>query len=148
LVWLAFAQRTYLLFSCSLPTVPSALGANLFNSTGDSTTTTTTTTTNTTPPQQVEEEDVLVIGSGPAAYTAVVYLGRALLSVVQCEGLMAGGVPPGGQLMTTTHVENYPPFPLGLSGPDLMDRFRQHALSSGDVRLLTETVHSVHLPPA
>lgn len=89
-------------------------------------------------------EKVLIIGSGPAAHTAAIYTARAELSPLLFEGFMAGGVAAGGQLTTTTEVENFPGFPEGISGPDLCDKFRAQS-KRFDVRIVTETVTKVDL---
>ncbi|PRA14775.1 thioredoxin-disulfide reductase, partial [Brevundimonas sp. MYb27] len=67
--------------------------------------------------------DVIIVGSGPAGYTAAVYTARANMKPL----LIAGSVTAGGELMNTTDVENYPGFPDGIMGPDLMENFEKQA---------------------
>lgn len=89
-------------------------------------------------------ENVTIIGSGPAAHTAAIYSGRAKLDPLLFEGLNAGGIAAGGQLTTTTSVEDYPGFAEGISGPDLMDQMRKQSEKCG-ARIKTLTVDKVDL---
>lgn len=86
-------------------------------------------------------ENLVIIGSGPAGYTAAIYAGRAQLKPIVFEGFEAGGVP-GGQLMTTTDVENFPGFPEGIQGSHLMHQMRQQALRWG-AKCITDDVVDV-----
>ncbi len=82
---------------------------------------------------------VLIIGSGPAGYTAAIYAARAELSPTMLSGLVAGG-----QLMLTTEVENFPGFPNGISGPDLMAQLQAQA-ERFETRMMAEDVTEVDL---
>ncbi|MFM7226097.1 MAG: thioredoxin-disulfide reductase [Betaproteobacteria bacterium] len=82
---------------------------------------------------------VLIVGSGPAGYSAAVYAARANLNPV-----LVTGVEQGGQLMTTTDVENWPGDPMGVQGPELMQRLLQHA-ERFSTEIVFDHIHTVHL---
>lgn len=84
--------------------------------------------------------DVIIVGSGPAGYTAAVYTARANMNPL----LIAGSVTAGGELMNTTDVENYPGFPEGVMGPDLMENFEKQAARFG-TEILFEDVTELDL---
>lgn len=86
--------------------------------------------------------NVIIVGSGPAGLTAAIYAARANLEPLCIEGQMMDGMIPGGQLMYTTDVENYPGFPNGIAGPEMMKLFRDQAERFG-TEFLTEDVDRV-----
>ena len=88
-------------------------------------------------------ENLVIVGSGPAGYTAAIYAARANLQPLLITGFQRGGIP-GGQLMTTTHVENFPGFPDGVLGPDLMDLMKSQAVRWG-THLLEADADSIDL---
>lgn len=75
-------------------------------------------------------ENIVIIGSGPAGHTAAIYAARANLKPLMFEGFMAGGIAAGGQLTTTSSVENFPGFPDGIDGTELMMSMRQQSLNA------------------
>lgn len=92
---------------------------------------------------ETERIKCLIIGSGPAGYTAAIYAGRANLSPVLYEGIQ-----PGGQLTTTTDVENFPGYPQGISGPQLMEDLRTQAERFGaDIRFGIATASDLGQAP-
>jgi thioredoxin reductase (NADPH) len=92
-----------------------------------------------TSPDQDKTENVIIVGSGPAGYTAALYTSRANLSPLVIEGFLWGGL-----LQQTTDVENYPGFPEGIDGPELMQRFRDQAERFG-TRFITDQATKVEL---
>ena len=91
-----------------------------------------------------EVRNVIIIGSGPAGLTACIYAARANLKPLCIEGFSAGGLIPGGQLMFTSEVENYPGFPEKITGQELMTRFREQAVVQG-TEIITADVTKVDL---
>ncbi len=90
----------------------------------------------------IMNEKLVIIGSGPAGWTAAIYAARANLSPLVIEGAGSRTMIPGGQLMFTTDVENYPGFPAGVTGPEMMMAFKEQAERFG-TRVFTEDVVKV-----
>jgi len=91
----------------------------------------------------VNMENVIIIGSGPAGHTAAIYAARASLKPLMFEGLFAAGVAAGGQLTTTTEIENFPGY-ISIGGPELMVKMREQSEHCG-TRIVTDTVEKVDL---
>ncbi|MGD8497038.1 MAG: FAD-dependent oxidoreductase, partial [Gemmatimonadales bacterium] len=91
---------------------------------------------------EARHEKLVIIGSGPAAWTAAIYAARAQLDPLVYEGSFSATMVPGGQLMFTTEVENYPGFPEGVTGPIMMADFRRQA-ERFDTRIVTENIERV-----
>jgi thioredoxin reductase (NADPH) len=89
-------------------------------------------------------QQVTIIGGGPAALTAALYLARAEVKPTVYEGLLANGIAAGGQLTTTTEIENFPGFPEGLTGSELVLKMREQAEKFGS-EVITETIAKVDL---
>ena len=87
-------------------------------------------------------EDLVIIGSGPAGHTAAIYAARANLNPLMFEGFMTGGIAAGGQLTTTSIVENFPGFPKWIDGIELMANMREQAINMW-TRIETKTIYKV-----
>lgn len=94
--------------------------------------------------KRMVHHNVTIIGSGPAAHTAAIYLSRAEIKPTLYEGMLANGTAAGGQLTTTTDVENFPGFPKGINGTELMDQMREQSVRFG-TDIITETISKCDL---
>ncbi len=93
-------------------------------------------------PDTDKVEKVVIIGSGPAGWTAAIYAARASLDPLVFEGAPSTDMIPGGQLMFTTEVENYPGFPTGVTGPEMMGQFKAQA-ERFDTRIIGDDVAEI-----
>jgi len=93
---------------------------------------------------ETQVKKLIIIGSGPAAYTAAIYAARANLEPLLLEGNMDDGLTIGGQLTTTTDIENYPGFPDAINGYDLVENMKNQAIKFGTI-VIGETVKEVNL---
>src|SRR5687767_6039988 len=94
--------------------------------------------------REMKTENVVIIGSGPSAWTAAIYAARANLSPLVIEGEPSRTMIPGGQLMTTTEVENFPGFADGVTGPELVERMKAQAVRF-ETRSMIENVTSIDM---
>ncbi|CCD24126.1 thioredoxin-disulfide reductase TRR1 NDAI_0C04670 [Naumovozyma dairenensis CBS 421] len=94
--------------------------------------------------QRMAHSKVTIVGSGPAAHTAAIYLARAEMKPTLFEGMLANGIAAGGQLTTTTEIENFPGFPKALTGSELMDKMREQSIRFG-TDIITETISKIDL---
>jgi len=92
--------------------------------------------------EEEKRENLIIIWSWPAGHTAAIYAARANLNPIMFEGMLAGGIAAGGQLTTTTDVENFPWFPHGIDGTQLMNNMREQTINAGGI-ILTQTVDKV-----
>ncbi|KAK7386577.1 hypothetical protein VNO78_26910 [Psophocarpus tetragonolobus] len=147
LLGLGIASSTAATVAASTSTVSSSSSSSTVTSTsssdaGDASSSYSSSSEDVTVKRKTLKTKLCIIGSGPAAHTAAIYAARADLKPILFEGWMANGVAPGGQLTTTTDVENFPGFPGGIIGADLMNRCRQQSQRFG-AKIVTETVTTV-----